>query len=101
METAIVVTWAIGLAGAAVATLVIVKQVALILRTLRHVRELAEVTREAARGIVGNVGTVPRLGTLAEHAGALREAERALAEGAGSLGHKLGVGTDAPDAREA
>jgi hypothetical protein len=55
MDIAIQVVWAIGLTGALVATLVILKEVVLVLRTLRHIEELAEITRRAAEGIGRNV----------------------------------------------
>lgn len=89
METAIQVIWWIGLAGALVATLVILKQVSLMLRVLRDIHHLAKFTRDASRGIAGNLQAVPRLGGAAEPAFALRDAIQALARTAGALDRRL------------
>jgi hypothetical protein len=99
VETAVQVVWAIGLAGALGGTLVILKQVALILRTLRHIHELAVITRDAARGIGNHLQAVPKLGLLPEPARALAEAERELAAVARGLGGTLGALASALDPR--
>jgi hypothetical protein len=78
MYTAILVVWWIGLLGALVATLVILKQVAVLLRTLHHIHELAEHTRVAAAHLAGHVGSTPSLAELPGHAARLREAARGL-----------------------
>ena len=91
METAIVVIWSIGLIVALLLTLVILKQVSLLLRVLRGIHELAELIRNAARGIATNLQVVPRLGAAAEPALALRDAIHLLAQTASALERQLGA----------
>lgn len=89
MEIAIQVVWWIGLLGALILTLVILKQVAVLLRTLRGIHQLAELIRDAARGIATNLQPVPGLAGAAEPLGRAHEAAGALARVAGSIERKL------------
>jgi hypothetical protein len=89
METAILVVWWIGLVVALLLTLVILKEVALVLQALRDIHRLAELTRDAARGIATNLQAVPRLGTAAEPALALRDTIHALAQTSSALKRQL------------
>ena len=68
MTVAIQVVWWIGLVGALGATLVILKEVALVLRALRDIHRLAIITRRAARGVAANLECVPRLAAFPERA---------------------------------
>jgi hypothetical protein len=89
MEIAIQVVWWIGLAGALVATLVILKEVALLLHTLRNIHELAEVTREAAWEIAKNIEPAPQLSLLGEPAGRLDEVTGEIASLVASIEETL------------
>jgi uncharacterized membrane protein YcjF (UPF0283 family) len=89
METAIQVVWWIGLVVALVLTLVILKEVSLVVGTLRDIARLAELTREAARGMAGHLASASRLKGAADPAFALRDDARALARSAGSIERKL------------
>ena len=60
MTTAIVITWTIGLLGALPATVVIVKESLLLIRTLRDTLRMAKLTAAASRGIGANVAAVFR-----------------------------------------
>ena len=60
MRTAIEVVWWIGVLGALPATLVILKEVALLLRVLSDIHRLGVYTRDAARGIATNVAVAPQ-----------------------------------------
>ena len=84
MSRSILLIWSIGLAGALVATLAILKQVALVLRTLQDIHTLAVRTRDAARGIAANVRVIRGLGALEGPIRDLREAIGALAGGPGA-----------------
>jgi hypothetical protein len=66
METAIQIVWWIGLVGALVATLAILKEVALVLRTLGDIHKLAGYTLEAAQGITKHLEPIPGLAGLGE-----------------------------------
>jgi hypothetical protein len=59
---------------------VVLKEVALVLRALRDIRELAGLTREAAEGIARNVEPIHGLDALAGPVASLDEATRRLAE---------------------
>jgi hypothetical protein len=83
------VVWWVGLLGALVATLVVLKEVALVLRALRDIRELAGLTREAAEGIARNVEPIEGLGALAGPVGSLDEGTRKLAEVAAQIERQL------------
>lgn len=85
METAILVVGWIGLLGALLLTLVILKQVSLLLRTLSGILKLAQRIRDASRGIAANLQPVPTLANAAPPALALRDTVRALTRTSGSL----------------
>jgi hypothetical protein len=89
METAIQVVWWIGLVGALGLTLVILKEAALVIGTVRDIATLAELIRDAARGMAGNVAAVSRLKQAGDPAFALRDAAHALARAAGSMERRL------------
>lgn len=89
METAVLVVWWIGLLGALVATLVILKEVFLVVGTLRDILYLAERTRHAARGLAHNLLSVERLGEVTPPAQQLHEAAARLAASATSVAQKL------------
>ena len=91
MPRAILVIWSVGLIGALLATLAILKQVALVLRTLVDVRRLAVITRDAARGIRSNVRAIRRLDGLEAPVRELGEATSALAAAAASIEQKVGA----------
>jgi hypothetical protein len=89
MNRAVLIAWWVGLIGALIATLVILKEVSLVLRTLRDIHFLAETTRDAARGIAVNVATVHRLSDAAEPLGRLDAATESLVSSATSIEQKL------------
>lgn len=89
MNRAILTVWWAGLIGALVATLVILKQVALVLRVLRDILRLSERTRDAAWGVAANVSVVPQLAELAGPAHELRAGAGTLAALAASLARRL------------
>ncbi len=91
METAVQVVWWIGLVLALLATVVILKQVAVTLRTLRHIHELTKHIRTAARGLADHVGAASQLRGLQEPAVRLREATRATAAAADALSRRSDV----------
>jgi hypothetical protein len=90
VEVAIQVVWWIGLIGALIPTLVILKEVALVLRTLNDIYRLARITREAARGIATNVSIIPSLGALADPLEQLRGTTGSLVVTAATVERKLG-----------
>ena len=87
---AIQIVWWIGLAGALVLTLAILKEVALVLRALLNIRQLAEVTREAAGGIVENLRAIAKLPGLAPPLEKVGRQSAVLAETAASIERKIG-----------
>jgi hypothetical protein len=89
MGTAILWVWGIGLAAALLATLVILKQVSVALRTLRHILELAERTREAARGLADFSAASSRLEAVGPPLAGLREATAEVAAAADAIGRRL------------
>ncbi len=89
MDRAIQVVWSIGLIGALVATLAILKEVSLVLRALKDIHRLAEYTQEAAQGVARNVAAVSQLAALEEPAQRLYEATDALASTTASVEQKL------------
>ncbi len=91
METTIQVIWWIGLVLALIATVVILKQVSVTLRTLRHIHELAQHIRTAARGLADHVGAASQLAGLKEPAVRLREATGATAAAADALSRRSDV----------
>ncbi|MDQ3812239.1 MAG: hypothetical protein M3336_18310, partial [Chloroflexota bacterium] len=64
--------------------------VALVLRALQEIHDLARMTREAAEGIARNVEPIGALGAVAEPAGELDRHTQALAATAAAIHHKLG-----------
>ena len=72
--TAVIVIWWIGLAGALVWTLVIVKQVSLLLRVLSSILDLARSIRASAAAIAANLEGAAALAGLEAPARALGEA---------------------------
>ncbi len=89
MRTAIFVMWLIGLIGMLPATLVILKEVALVLKELKAIHQLAEFTREAAQGLATNASAASRLEALEEPARRLREGAGVLASAAVSVEQML------------
>lgn len=88
MDTAILVIWWVGLLAALVPTLVILKEVVLMLSTLRAILTLSGIIETAARGIVEHVDGLGRLGerASAEH---LPERTAAIAAAAGAVERAL------------
>jgi hypothetical protein len=66
MRTAILVVWWIGLLGALVPTLVILKQSFLVIGVLQDILRLARLTADAARGIAANTVAVSSLQGIGE-----------------------------------
>jgi hypothetical protein len=91
METAIQIVWWIGLIGALPATLLILKEVALLVRVLRHILQLAELTRDAAQQLERNVAVIPQLDELGEPVRRLRETVTEISTAANSIRRKFGV----------
>jgi hypothetical protein len=89
MRPALFIVWLTGLIGALIATLVILKEVALVLRELKAIHRLAEFTREAAQGLATNASAASRLATLDEPARKLRQGAGDLASAAASVEQKL------------
>jgi hypothetical protein len=83
------VIWWIGLVGALLATVAVLKEVALVLRALRDIHELALRTREAAEGIAHNVEPIGRFGAVAGPVGELDQHTQALARTAAAIEQKL------------
>ncbi len=88
--------WWIGLIGALIATVAGLQEVALVLRALRDIHELARMTREAAEGIARNVQPISGLVELLGPAGQLDQHTRALAATAAAIRHRLGTLAPAP-----
>lgn len=80
MTVGIQIVWWIGLIGALLITLVILREVELVLRTLRDIYRLAVHTHAAAQGIAENVGVIPDLANVAGPAGNILDGTRRLAE---------------------
>ena len=89
METAIVVVWSIGLFGALVATLVILKEVALVLGALAAIDRLARIIRDASRGLAANTAAVSAVAPRGDSAGRLRGAVTRAAGAASTVARKL------------
>jgi hypothetical protein len=84
-ETWVLIIWAIGLLGALPPTLIIVKEVRLVLGTLTAIRVLADRTAEAARGIAQHVEPVPEMAATLDHAEPLLHASRRMRAAASAL----------------
>jgi hypothetical protein len=89
LETAILIVWWIGLIGALIATLVIVKEVFLVINALQDILKLAELTRHAARGLVHNLQSVEQLAGVEPAARSLHQAMDHLATHAAAVAQKL------------
>ena len=74
MRLAIEIIWWIGILGALIPTLVILKEVSLLIRTLSDIHTLAVLTREAAIGISNHVAEAPKLKAAMEPAQQFRAA---------------------------
>jgi hypothetical protein len=92
MRTAILVVWWIGLLGALVPTLVILKQSLLVLGTLQDILRLARLTADAARGTAANTVAVSSLQGVGE---VLRPVDASLGEVGTALGRVAGRLDDA------
>lgn len=88
METAIRVIWSVGIAGALVATLVILKEVSNILHVLKKIRSLSRTTGVAAGGIRDGFSSLP-LPDLQEPVGGFARAAGRLVEPASVMEEKL------------
>jgi sorbitol-specific phosphotransferase system component IIC len=89
MEIAIQLVWWIGLIGALIPTLIILKEVALVLRTLGEIHRLACLTRDAAHGVASNVSVIPSLGVLSEPLVQLRSATGEMVMAAATIERKV------------
>lgn len=85
METLIQIIWWIGLLGALLATLAILKEVTLVVAALQDIYELAERTRIAAEQIADNVGAVSQMGMLEPPAEKVRDVAQQLASEAAAV----------------
>ena len=85
------IVWWVGLLGALLATLVVLKEVALVLRALRDIRELAGMTREAAERIAHHLEPIQDLEALAGPTSRLDQATRQLADAAARIDQQLGA----------
>lgn len=82
METTIQIVWWIGLIGALILTVVILKEVALIHKVLRDIFQLSSRTRDASQGIAAHVDAAAELEALARAADTLPPTATALAAAA-------------------
>jgi hypothetical protein len=89
MDTAILVIWWVGLIVALGVTLVILKQVALVLGTLTGIHRLALITRDAARGMAVNMTATSTIPALEPTTREMAEAVKRIAGVAASLEEKL------------
>ena len=89
MTIGIQIVWWIGLIGALLITLVILREVELVLRTLRDINELAKFTRTAAQGIGRNVEIIPGLANVAGPAQEIRQGSGQLAATTQAIEQKL------------
>lgn len=89
MEIAIQVVWWLGLAVALGLTLVILKEVFLVVGVLQDILHLAGITRTAARGLADGLRQARDLPRIEEPAVAVREAAASLARSAGALERRV------------
>jgi hypothetical protein len=82
MRTAILLVWSIGLIGALVITLVILKESFLVIGAVQDILRLAHLTADAARGVAANTAAVSSLQGAGE---LLRPVDEALGEVAAPL----------------
>jgi hypothetical protein len=91
METTILVLWAVGLVAALGLTAVVVKLLALVLRTLSDLKELAERTAVAADGLAATMSGSLGLEVAAGAAGEVRDSAAALAAAAAATRAAVGA----------
>jgi hypothetical protein len=89
MDIAIQIFWWVGLIGALIPTLVILKEVALIIKTLKEIHSLAILTGQAAKGISQNLEAVSALPGFTEQVSALRDSTNRLRLVTSSIEDKL------------
>ncbi len=89
MQTGIQIVWWIGIIGALGVTIAILREVELILRTLKNINQLAEYTRDAADGIAKNVKVIPSLGNVAAPAQKIVDAAGRLTNASYAIEQKL------------
>lgn len=89
VRRAILVVWAIGLIGALIATLAILKEVALILRALRDIEDLGKLTLDASREIGANVAAIQKLDSVGEPVARLGAAVQRLDQATTELDQSL------------
>lgn len=89
MTVGVQIVWWIGLVGALVMTLVILRLVELVVRDLVDIHRLAGYTRDAAKGIERNVQVIPSLANVAGPAQHLLQSTRKLAETSMAIRQKL------------
>lgn len=94
MERSIRIVWSAGLGGALVGTLVILKEVALVTRSLRGILRLVNYTREAAEGVRSNAATISNLAEVDKPTSELREAASSLAAATSQIEHNLATLVD-------
>ena len=82
METTTQLVWWVGLVGALLLTLIILKEVALLHKVLRDIFELAKRTRDASLGIAAHTVAAQEVAGLSQTASALPPAARNLAAAA-------------------
>jgi hypothetical protein len=90
MDVAIQVIWWIALIAALAGTVVVLKQVFIILGTLQAIHQLSVKTLEAARGIEANVRSTPQLPSLDDPSRAFHAATEELSAAIDSLSARLG-----------
>jgi hypothetical protein len=88
-ELAIEITWAIGLVGILIPTIIVLKQVAVILHVLKDIEKLGARTLEAARGIRANVAVLGNLPIVKDPVISVRESTAAISAAADSLVSRL------------
>ena len=89
MNRAVQAVWWNGLGGAALGTLVILKQVSLVIEALQDIERLAVRTRDAAQGVQANVAVATALPAALAPAVRVAEGAAALAATAATLEQKV------------
>jgi hypothetical protein len=89
MQAGILVIWAIGLAGALVPTIVILKLSRLVISTLHDLLALSRAIGVAARGIDKHASIVPTLPDLRPPARQLADVASAAGQSLQSIGRQL------------
>ena len=98
MNRAVQAVWWVGLGGAALGTLAILKQVSLVIEALQDIERLAVRTRDAAQGIQANVAVATQLPAALAPAVRVGEGAAALATTAAALERKVDSLDDEPPA---